>query len=142
FRLRQGNLTARRRRCKRHNPSARSAGSPAKALPMHALGLFPITGWIDDCFLSVMQDIIHARLDTQISEPELSKMWESERTTFTTGSGDGIDDWLTAPELVIESHDSEVTLRFYSGEREPEHRKVKSAFERAVRRYLPDVRID
>jgi hypothetical protein len=89
-----------------------------------------------------MQDVIRARLNTSVPQPELSKMWESERTTFTTGTGDGIQTWLTAPEIVIESQDSEVTLRFHGGKDEPGHQKVKSAFERALRRYLPNVRID
>jgi len=69
-------------------------------------------------------------------------MWESERTTFTTGSGDGIDTWLTAPELVIESRGRDVFLRFHSGDADPAHRKMRSAFERAVERYAPSVRID
>jgi hypothetical protein len=68
-------------------------------------------------------------------------MWESERTTFTTGSGDGIDTWLTAPEMVIETRGNEIQLSFLTGS-DPEHRKMKAAFERAVHRYRPDVRID
>jgi hypothetical protein len=89
-----------------------------------------------------MQDILHARLSDRIPEPELSKMWESERTTFTTGSGDGIDTFLTAPELVIEARDSELELRFHSPQQANAQPKVKSAFERAVHRYRPDVRIE
>ncbi len=89
-----------------------------------------------------MLDILHARLSEPIPEPELSKMWESERTTFTTGSGDGIDTFLTAPEMVIEAHDSGVELRFHSARPDVAHPRVKHAFERAVHRYRPNVRID
>lgn len=87
-----------------------------------------------------MPESIRARLSEAIPEPELSKMWESERTTFTTGSGDGIDTWLTAPEVAIYTHGPEVELSFPSG---PDgHRKLKDAFERAVHRYRPNVRIE
>ncbi len=89
-----------------------------------------------------MAEEITARLSEQISEPELSKMWESERTTFTTGSGDGIDTWLTAPEVAIDAQANEVHLSFLAGGRDPGHQKFKAAFERAVHRYRPDVRID
>jgi hypothetical protein len=85
-----------------------------------------------------MPDSIRARLSEAIPEPELSKMWESERTTFTTGSGDGIDTWLTAPEIAIYTQGPEVELSFPGGP-DGEHRKLKAAFERAVHRYRPDV---
>lgn len=88
-----------------------------------------------------MADIMTARLSAAIAQPELSKMWESERTTLTTGSGDGIDTWLTAPELDIEARGNEVELRFPSGG-EQAHEKLKAAFERAVHRYRPDVQVE
>jgi hypothetical protein len=83
---------------------------------------------------------ITARLSQTISQPELSKMWESERTTFNPGSGDGIDSWLGAPELVIAAQGNQVRLSFPSTPRPPD--KLKAAFERAVHRYRPDVRIE
>jgi hypothetical protein len=88
-----------------------------------------------------MPDLISARLSDEIPQPELSKMWESERTVFTTGTGDGIETWLEAPEMVIETSGKEVQLRFLSGP-DREHTKMKAAFERAVHRYRPDVRIE
>ena len=88
-----------------------------------------------------MATTLHARLSEEISRPDLSKMWESERTTFTTGSGDGIDTFLTAPELVIEGQGRDVSLR-YPGDADPDHARVKQAFERAVRRYKPTVEIE
>src|SRR5439155_13322283 len=100
-----------------------------------------MSGWLYDCYESGMQDVIRARLSTPVSEPELSKMWASERTTFTTGSGDGIDTFLTAPELVIEGQGCDVSLR-YPGDADPDHARVKQAFERAVRRYKPSVEIE
>jgi len=88
-----------------------------------------------------MPEEITARLSDTISQPELSKMWESERTTFTTGTGDGIETWLEAPEVVIKSRGDEVILSFLAGGRDREHRKLKAAFERAIHRYRPDVEI-
>ena len=88
-----------------------------------------------------MSETITVRLSDPIPEPELSKMWESERMTFTTGTGDGIDTFLEAPEMVIEARGNEVDLRFPGGP-DHEHRKMKAAFERAVHRYRPDVRLD
>ncbi len=69
-------------------------------------------------------------------------MWESERTTFTTSSGYGIDTWLTAPEVVIESRGRDVFLRFHAGDGDPAHRKMKAAFARAIERYAPGVHVD
>jgi len=88
-----------------------------------------------------MPEEITARLSDTISQPELSKMWESERTTFTTGTGDGIETWLEAPELVIAAHGKEVILTFLTDGPDREHRKLKAAFERAIHRYRPDVEI-
>jgi hypothetical protein len=88
-----------------------------------------------------MPDTLTARLSEPISRPELSKMWESERTTFTTGSGDGIDTFLTAPELVLDTQGNDVTLSFLSGG-EANHQKLKEAFERAIHRYLPHVSVE
>jgi hypothetical protein len=88
-----------------------------------------------------MSDTVTARLSDEIPQPELSKMWESERTTFTTGIGDGIETWLEAPEVVIETNGKDVQLRFLGGP-DRQHRKLKSAFERAVHRYRPDVQIE
>lgn len=85
---------------------------------------------------------ITARLSKPISGPELSRMWESERTTFPAGSGDGIDTRLTAPELVIHARGEDVVLTFPTGGADPDHRRLKAAFERAVHRYDPGVRID
>jgi hypothetical protein len=89
---------------------------------------------------------ITARLSNPISEPDLSKMWESERTTFNAGSGDGIDTFLGAPELAIVSRGNEVHLSFpapQGGSDGPKQfEKMKAAFERAVHRYRPDVRVD
>lgn len=85
--------------------------------------------------------MITARLSDPIGDSELSKMWESERTTFAVGSGDGIDSWLTAPEMVIRSQGNEVYLSFL-GAPSRDYRKLKAAFERAVHRYRPEVRVD
>lgn len=68
-------------------------------------------------------------------------MWESERTTFNPGSSDGIDTWLGAPEVVIGAHGADVELSF-PGPADGAHEKLKAAFERAVHRYRPDVRVD
>ncbi len=87
-----------------------------------------------------MPQEITARLSDEISQPELSKMWESERMTFTTGTGDGIDTWLEAPEMVIAARGKEVVVSFPPSPQPPD--KMKAAFERAVHRYRPDVRID
>jgi hypothetical protein len=88
-----------------------------------------------------MPETIVARLNHAISQPELSKMWESERTTFNPGTGDGIDTFLSAPELVFEVSGNEVRILF-TASKDPDHRRLKEAFERAVRRYMPDVKID
>jgi hypothetical protein len=88
-----------------------------------------------------MPEEITARLSDQISAPELSKMWESERTTFNPGTGDGIDTHILAPEIDILARGTDVILRFPPGG-EPGHRKLKNAFERAVHRYRPDVKVD
>ena len=88
-----------------------------------------------------MPQSITARVSQPISEPELSRMWESERTTFNPGTGDGIDTFLSAPELVFEVSGNEVRILF-TGSKDPDHRRLKEAFERAVRRYMPDAKID
>ena len=89
-----------------------------------------------------MPDTLTARLSEPISRPELSKMWESERTTFTTGAGDGITSFSSAPEMVLETDGDLVRLSFPSGGRDPEHTKLKAAFERAIHRYRPDVTVE
>ena len=86
--------------------------------------------------------MITARLSEPISRPELSKMWESERTTFTTGTGDGVEMRVSAPELVFETQGNDVTLLFPTGGKDPQHRKLKETFERAIHRYLPHVQVD
>ncbi len=88
-----------------------------------------------------MPDMITAKLSERIPQPALIKMWESERTTFTTGTGDGIETWLEAPKMVIETKDNEVRLSFLAGP-DHQHNKLKAAFERAVHRYRLDVRIE
>jgi hypothetical protein len=88
-----------------------------------------------------MPESLTVHLSEAIPEPELSKMWESERTTFDPGPGDGIDTFLTAPEMVIEAQGNDVRLSFPSGG-EPGHEKLKAAFERAVHRYRPEVRLE
>jgi hypothetical protein len=84
-----------------------------------------------------MPDTITARLSEPISRPELSRMWESERE-----AGDGVDMRASAPELVLETDGNDVRLSFPSGSRDPEHRKLKEAFERAVHRYQPNVKVE
>jgi hypothetical protein len=81
-----------------------------------------------------MPQEINARLSDQISEPDLSLMWESERIAVNAGAG--------APEIDIRARGADVTLRFPSGGKDPEHRKLKEAFERAVHRYRPEVNVD
>ena len=88
-----------------------------------------------------MPELIVARLSQPISGPELSKMWESERTTFNPGTGDGIDTFISAPEIVLEPNGNEVRILF-TGSNDPDRRRLKEAFERAVRRYVPDVTIE
>jgi hypothetical protein len=88
-----------------------------------------------------MPETIKARLSDEIPQPELSKMWESERTTFNTGTGDGVDVNIFAPEVVVEAHGREVGLSFPGGP-DRELTKLKAAFERAVHRYRPDVQVD
>ena len=89
-----------------------------------------------------MPDTITARLSEPISRPELSRMWESERTAFTPGVGNGVISSNSGPELVFETTGEEVRLSFPSGGRDPEHTKLKAAFERAVHRYRPDVTVE
>jgi hypothetical protein len=89
-----------------------------------------------------MPETLRAKLSDAISEPELSKMWESERTTINPATGDGIDTWISAPEVVLETRGQEVRISFPSGGRDPEHKKLKDAFERAVHRYRPDTRVE
>jgi hypothetical protein len=88
-----------------------------------------------------MGDRITARLSSEIPQPDLSRMWDSERTTFTTGTGDGIDAWLCAPDVVIQAHGKEVELIFLAGGPDRGHRKLKAAFERALHRHRPDVQV-
>ncbi len=88
-----------------------------------------------------MPTTLRARLSEELSRPELSRMWESERTTFTTGSGDGIDTFLTAPEMVLDPQGNEVTLS-YPADADADHMRVRQAFERAVHRFRPNVQID
>ena len=95
-----------------------------------------------NCWGKGMPQEITARLSEQISNPELSKMWESERTTFNPGTGDGIHTPLSAPEVDIQARGNDVVLRFPTGGPDPEHRRLKDAFERAIHRYRPDVTVD
>ena len=95
-----------------------------------------------NCSFDGMPDTLTARLSEAISQPELSRMWESERTTFTAGTGDGNQTSVTAPELVLTAQGNEATLSFPSGGNDPEHRRLKEAFERAVHRYRPDVKLE
>jgi hypothetical protein len=88
-----------------------------------------------------MPESITARLSESISQPELSKMWESERTTFNPGTGDGIDTFLSAPEVVFEAQGNEVRILF-PGSVDPDNARLKAAFERAVRRYRPDIKVE
>src|SRR5215212_6279989 len=89
-----------------------------------------------------MPEILTARLSGPVSQPEVSLMWESERTTFTAGTGDGIDTSIFAPEMVLHANGNDVTLAFPSGGNDPERRKLKEAFERAVKRYRPELTIE
>jgi hypothetical protein len=89
-----------------------------------------------------MPDTLTARLSEPISRPELSKMWESERSSSPTGVGDAIAMRVTAPELDFVTEGDRVHLSFPSGSRDPEHSKLKVAFERAVHRYRPEVRVE
>lgn len=68
-------------------------------------------------------------------------MWESERTAFTTGTEEGIDTSIFPPEMVIHVSGDEVTLSFLSGGDDSEHTRIKVAFENAVRRYRPELRV-
>lgn len=95
-----------------------------------------------NCCNRSMAEEITAHLSDPISEPELSRMWKSERTTFTSGSGDGIDAWQTAPELVLAQQGNSVPLSFPAGGLDQAHERTKAAFERAVHRSRPDVQID
>jgi hypothetical protein len=88
-----------------------------------------------------MPEILTARLNGPVSQAEASLMWESERTTFTAGTGDGIDTSIFAPELVLRANGNEVTLSFPGGGNDPDHRKLKEAFERAVKRYRPELQV-
>ena len=69
-------------------------------------------------------------------------MWESERTTFTAGTGDGIDTSIFAPEMVLEAHGNEIRLTFPTGSADPAHGKLKEHFERAVKRYRPELKVE
>jgi hypothetical protein len=89
-----------------------------------------------------MSETLTARLSGPVSQAEVSLMWESERTTFTAGTGDGIDTAIFAPEMVLHANRNEVTLTFPAGGNDPEHRKLKEAFERAVKRYRPELNIE
>ena len=89
-----------------------------------------------------MPDQITARFSEEISEPELSQMWETERMTFNPGTGDGIDTWLSAPELVISAHGKEAVLSFPSGGPDAGHARLKAAFVRAVGRIRPNVKVE
>jgi len=88
-----------------------------------------------------MPQSITARVSEPISQPELSRMWESERTTFNPGTGDGIDTFLSAPELVFEPQGNEIRI-LYPGSKDPDQSRLKAAFERAVHRFLPDVKVE
>jgi hypothetical protein len=89
-----------------------------------------------------MSETLTARLNGPVSQAEVSLMWESERTTFTAGTGDGIDTSIFAPEIVLHANGNEVTLSFPTGGRDPGHRKLKEAFERAVKRYRPELTVE
>src|SRR5690242_18702751 len=88
-----------------------------------------------------MPETITARLSAEIPLPELSRMWESERTTFNPGTGDGIDTNSLAPEVVFETQGNEVRIRFTGSVDRDQHR-LKEAFERAVRRFRPDIKVE
>ena len=79
-----------------------------------------------------MPEILTARLSGPVSQPEVRLMWESERRT----------DASLAPEIILYANRTEVTLTFPSGGSDPEHRKLKEAFERAVKRYRPELTVD
>jgi hypothetical protein len=83
-----------------------------------------------------MPDTLTARLSEPISRPELSRMWESERT------GDGLTNGSTLPELVFEAAGDEMRLSFPSGGRDPEHTKLKQIVERAIHRDRPHVTVE
>jgi hypothetical protein len=89
-----------------------------------------------------MPEVLTARLSGPVSQPEVSLMWGSERTRTNPGTGDGIDTDILAPEMVLEANGNEVRLSFPSGGNDPEHRKLKEAFERAVKRYRPELSIE
>ena len=82
-----------------------------------------------------MPQLLTARLSGPVSQPELSLMWETERTRFNSGDG-------TGPELVLEAAGNDVRLSFPSGGADPEHRKLKEVFERAVKRYRPELKVE
>ncbi len=79
-----------------------------------------------------MPDTITARLSDAISQPELSRMWETERTGAPSAS---------AGEVVFETNGNEVNILF-PGSVDPDCRRLKDAFERAVRRYRADVKVE
>jgi hypothetical protein len=89
-----------------------------------------------------MPEVLTARFNGPVSQAEVSLMWESERTTFTAGTGDGIDTSVFAPEMVLHASGNEVQLSFPSGGNDPQHRKLKEAFERAVKRYRPELKVE
>ncbi len=77
-----------------------------------------------------MAEVIKAKLSEEVSQAELSRIWESQRAE------------TMVPEIVFESAGHEVTLRFHAAKAEPGFRKLKALFERAVRRYRPACSIE
>src|SRR5262249_4616104 len=78
----------------------------------------------------VMAEIITARLSEEVSNPELSRMWESQRSENM------------APEILMEARGNEVSIRFHPGKADPGYRKLKGLFEQAVKRYRPSVQVE
>jgi hypothetical protein len=58
-----------------------------------------------------------------------------------SGTRDGIDTWISTPEVVLETRGRGVRISFPIGGRDPGHKKLKDAFERAVHPYRSDVRV-
>ncbi len=77
-----------------------------------------------------MAETITAHFTESISQPELSRIWESQRTT------------VGGPEIVFESAGDSVTIRLHSADGDPQHTRFKRFFEQAVHRYHPHCRID
>jgi hypothetical protein len=44
--------------------------------------------------------------------------------------------------MVLHANGNELTLSFPSGDRDSEHRKLKKAFERAVKGYRPELTVE